>query len=693
MRRRSGTIEPMAKRRAPAAQARRSETQSPSPIASERRFGLSDPAICLSLFASVIFAYFPALKGGLLWDDRSHVTRPDLQTLHGLWRVWTDLTATQQYYPLLHSAFWIEYRIWGDAMLGYHLTNLALHATAACLVGMIARRLALPGAWPAAYIFGLHPVCVEAVAWISEQKSTLSAVFCLSAALIYLSFDSTRSLRFYFLAFPLFVLALLTKTVTATLPAALLVILWWKRGRIEKRDVMPLVPWLAVGAVGGLFTAWVEQTLIGAQGADFDMTMLQRVLVAGRAVCFYVGKLVWPVDLTFTYPRWIVNEHVWWQYLFPIAVVAVGMVCAWLSGRNRGPLAAFLLFVGTLFPVLGFLNVYPFRFSYVADHFQYLASLAIIVPVTSVLSAKVRHGYLLCGAVASVLGILTFQQSGIYKDEETLYRATLERNPMSWMAHHNLAKAIAETPGRLPEAIDEYQAALRIYPSFSETHNDFGNALSRIPGRLSDAVRELEIALRLNPNYAEAHYNLANVLVQIPDRLPDAIKEYRAALRIKPAMAEAHHNLGSALAETQGKLSEAIQEYQAALSIDPGFAEVHNDLGRALSQAGRISEGLAECEKAIRLKPDFAAAYNNHGTILSQMPGRMEDAIASYRSALQMRPDYAEAHNNLGTALAESGRLPEAIEEFQTALRVRPEFPGAQGNLETARQMLRGSRR
>src|SRR5437879_5458322 len=199
------------------------------------RIGPRDAATWALILCATLVAYLPALRGGLLWDDNMHVTRADLQRLHGLWRIWFDLGATRQYYPLLHSAFWLEHRIWGDAVLGYHLTNVALHAACACLVVMIVRRLGLPGAWLAGFLFALHPVFVEAVAWISEQKSTLSGVFCLAAALAYLDFDRTRRRSRYFLALGLFVLALMTKTVTATLPAVLLVIFWWQRGRIEWR--------------------------------------------------------------------------------------------------------------------------------------------------------------------------------------------------------------------------------------------------------------------------------------------------------------------------------------------------------------------------------------------------------------------------------------------------------------------------
>jgi hypothetical protein len=342
------------------------------------------------ILAAVLAAYWPALRGGLLWDDPAHITAPALQSLHGLWRIWFSLGATQQYYPLLHSAFWIEHRLWGDAVLGYHLANLAQHALAACLVVAIVRRLELPGAWLAGMVFALHPVCVEAVAWISEQKSTLSAVFYLSSALIYLGFDRTRRRSSYLWALGLFILALLTKTVTATLPMALLVIFWWQRGRLDwRRDIRPLLPWIALGAAAGLFTAWVERTLIGAQGAAYALTD-HPALPPGRPrdlVLRRQAALARQPDLQL--PALEAGPRRALAILYPLGVLAVAIGLCLLARRPR-PAGRLLLFVGTLFPVLGFFNIYPFLFSYVADHFQYLASLALIVPLSSLL-VFVRH--------------------------------------------------------------------------------------------------------------------------------------------------------------------------------------------------------------------------------------------------------------------------------------------------------------
>ncbi len=372
------------------------------------------------LVLATLLAYWPALRGGLIWDDSAHITRPDLRSLSGLSRIWFELGATQQYYPLLHSAFWIEHRLWGGTVLGYHLANVLLHASAALLVVLIVRRLQIPGAWLAGFIFALHPVCVNAVAWISEQKSTLSAVFYLGAALAYLHFDQTRRKTQYALALGLFVLALLAKTVTATLPAALLVVFWWRRGRLDwRRDVRPLIPWLIMGASAGLFTAWVERKFIGAEGPEFSLSLLDRCLLAGRVIWFYFAKLIWPGNLVFIYPHWTIDASLWWQYLFPFAVLVVAAALLLLARRWRGPLAGFLFFAGTLFPVLGFLNVYPFIYSYVADHFQYLASLGIIVPLSAAMalgagrfpSSARALAWAPAVALLATLGMLSWRQS------------------------------------------------------------------------------------------------------------------------------------------------------------------------------------------------------------------------------------------------------------------------------------------
>lgn len=538
------------------------------------------------VFAMTIVAYLPAMHGGILWDDEAHITREHLRSVDGLRRIWVELGATQQYYPLLHTAFWVEHKLWGDSLLGYHLTNVLLHAAAASLVFAIARKLQIPGALLIALVFAVHPVHVESVAWITEQKNTLSAVFYLAAMWCYLEFDRSRQPRHYWAALVLFVLGLLTKTVTATLPAALLVIFWWQRGTLSwRRDFLPLVPYFLLGAVAGLFTAWVERKLIGAEGAAFEMSFIDRGLLAGRVPWFYLSKLVWPQDLMFVYPRWRIDASVCWQWLFPAATIGMFVLLWLLRRRSRSPLAAWLYFVGTLFPALGFLNVYPFQFSFVADHFQYLASLGAIVFAVGLFAwwaddlQQPARDLSRAGAaiVILVLAMLTWQQAGIYANSIALYEATLARNPTSWMVLNNLGNAYTSA-GRANEAIELYRRALAVRPDYKQVHANLGIALGAV-GRNAEAIAELREAVRLQPESTSARYSLGYTLVSV-GQTDEGINHIREVVRLKPEAYRIRNNLG-VLLFTAGRYPEAIAEFEKVLQQQPDFAEARENLNRA----------------------------------------------------------------------------------------------------------------
>ncbi|HVZ62998.1 MAG TPA: tetratricopeptide repeat protein [Lacunisphaera sp.] len=608
-------------------------------------------AVFVLILAATLAAYFPALAGAMLWDDAGHVTSPALQSWAGLGRIWFEPGVTQQYYPLLHSAFWLEHRLWGDATLGYHLANVIEHALSAWLFALFLRRIALPGAMLAALIFALHPVAVESVAWISEQKNTLSTVFYLAAALAWLRFEDDRRPARYALATGWFVVALLTKTVTATLPGALLVLAWWRRGRLSWRgDVIPLLPWLALGLAAGLGTSWLERAQIGATGGDFALGPLARALLAGRVVWFYLGKLLWPAGLAFFYPRWAVDPGVPWQWLFPAAALAVLAAAAGWSRRDRGPLAAGLLFGGTLFPVLGFVNVYPFVFSYVADHFQYLASLAIIAFLTA---AAVRGFALLAWprwssrvvapALLCLLGALTWRQCHMYRDPLALYETTLARNPASWVAQLNLGTALDEA-GQTEAALPHLQRALALKPDFPETLNSLGNVLNRL-GRPAEALPLVERAVQLQPKFALAHNTRGVALMAL------------------------------------GSTAEGTAAFARAVELDSALPLAHVNLAWALANQNRIDEALTQFETAARLQPDAADLDFKWGLVLAQA-GRLADAVAHLQRAVTQQPDDPARHFLLGRALWSAGRRPEAVAQFEETLRLDPSHAGAREVLD-----------
>jgi tetratricopeptide (TPR) repeat protein len=514
---------------------------------------------------------------------------------------------------------------------------------------------------------------VEAVAWISEQKSTLSGFFYLAAALAYLHFDRSRRRSHYFLAFALFVLALLSKTVTATLPVALLTVFWWQRGRLEwSRDIRPLLPWVVIGAAAGLFTAWVESApkLIGAQGAQYSLTLPQRLLLAGRVPWFYLSKILVPWNLTFTYPHWKIDPADATQYLFPVALAALAGGLVWFARRsstamNRGPLASFLFFLATLFPVLGFLNVYPFRYSYVADHFQYLALLGVIVPVSAGLTLLARRfsidgiAAVAASAVLPItLGAATFHQSGMYRDYETLFRATLARNPGSAFAHSNLG-VILMSSDREAEAATEFQAAVHFAPDDADYRVNLGLALSHLPGRMADAMEEYRTALRIDPHLAAAHLNLGLALTSQPGQMQDAIGEYRKAIaefgtavRDQPDFWEAHFNLGLAYSQMPGHETDALAEFNAALRMKPDSAMVHFHLGNALHKMSRLPDAIAEYRASLSIEPDVPEVHYELAYALAQIPGRVPEAIAECRRMLLLKPGNGPGEELLKALLA-----------------------------------------
>ncbi|MGA2508579.1 MAG: tetratricopeptide repeat protein [Chitinispirillaceae bacterium] len=649
-----------------------------------------DLAWGLLLVAATFLAYRPAWNGQPVWDDDMHMTRPELRSAEGLVRIWTQPGATKQYYPLVHTVFWMEYHVWGASTLGCHLLNILLHVFSSLLLVRILRRLGIPGAaaWLSGGIFALHPVMVESVAWITELKNSLSGFFYLAAALAYLKFDREREKKHYVIALLLFLFGLLSKSVIVTLPVALLVVFWWKRGKIEwKRDVAPLVPFFAIGIISGLFTSWVERRFVGAEGSEFNLAFIDRCLIAGRAVWFYLCKLLWPANLIFIYPRWHIDAAAVWQYLFPAAFLLTVSIFWALRSRSRTPLAVLLYFAITLFPALGFFNVYPFRYSFVADHFQYLACIGpiaagatCIVQGTGLLRERLRRPLLplLCGVLLSILFLLSWNQSQMYSDAETLYRTTIIRNDC-WWAHNNLG-VLLTCMRRPDEAMAHFQKTLELNPNHAEAHNNLGVLLARM-GRTDEAMVHFQKAVELNPDYAEPHNNLGHLLADM-GRTDEAMAHFQKAVELNPDYAEPHNNLGHLLAAMR-RIDEAMVHYLKALEINPNYAEAHYNLGVLLSDMGRTDEAIAHYQKVLEFNPNHAEAHNNIGVLLADK-GRTDEALAHLLKAVELNPNYAKAHNNLGILLEQFERTDEAIAHFRKALEINPDAVGALKNLAFA---------
>jgi Flp pilus assembly protein TadD len=612
------------------------------------------PIILQSMLVAVtLLAYVPVISGGFTWDDDAYVTGNQLlKSPSGLGSIWFKPSALPQYYPLVHTTFWLEYHLWELRPAGYHLINILLHACNALLLWQALETLNVPGAALAGFLFALHPVNVESVAWITERKNVLSQFFYLLSLLSYLKFAPPEShaskrssqWKYYWLSLVAFLCALLSKTVTCTLPAAILLIDWWKHGRISRRDIARLLPMLIGGLTLAYTTIWLEKTHVGARGVDWTLSFVERCLIAGRALWFYAGKLIWPADLTFIYPKWTISAKSAAQYLFPGAAAAV-FLCLYLMRRRigRGPIVCICFFAGSLVPALGFFDIYPMLFSYVADHFQYLASMGLVAGFAAFCETGYRRfadgaswaKLAAAGLLCVVLSVLTWKQGEIYRSQETLWQDTLRKNPACWMAWENLGVYYAGQ-GRLDDAAASYSEALRLRPNDANIHCDIGTALFR-QGRFAEADAYFYTALRLRPLFYEAQFNLGMSLFS-QKRYAEAARYLQQALQLKGDEAEAHHILGRAMANL-GDPRGAVQHYRQALALNPKWPAAMNDLAwlLATAQDPEIRSG-AEAVRLARLACDSAGYHD---------------------------PNYLDT---LAAACAEAGDFPEAVRVVQMAL-------------------------
>ncbi|MCC6580414.1 MAG: tetratricopeptide repeat protein [Phycisphaeraceae bacterium] len=666
----------------------------------------------LLLVVLPIVAYLPAMRGGFIWDDDAHVTaNKTLDQPDALHQIWLVPGAVPQYYPLAHTAFWIQWKLFGKHPMGYHIVNVAMHVLSCLLLWRILRRLMIPGALLAAAIFALHPVHVESVAWITELKNTQSLLFYLLAAWAYLRFDPTiagddqarHRWLWYVPALLLFLAALWSKTVTASLPAALVLVILWKRGGLRWRDVWPVLPMFLVGGLAGLITIRMEKQFVGAVGSQFDFTLIDRVLIAGRAAWFYAMKLLWPAKLTFSYPRWTIDAGQAWQYAFPAAWLVV-LAALWFSRRKigSGPLVAVLFFLGTLVPALGFFDVWPFVYSFVADHFQYHASFGLIVLAAAGLSRLGWRQWMLAVPLLLLLAALTWKQGLIYRDLETLWRDTIAKNPSSWMAYNNLAgelivkkryaeaQAMAErsiainklndraynnaghaamAQEHYPQARDFVWQSIQINPANPSVYVDMGEILA-LTGEHAESIKWYRDAVRVEPGHVPGLVGLGRELAKL-DEPEESLATLREAATLKPDHPGARYYLALQLA-AMGQYAEAATHYELALKLKPDLAEAHNNYGTTLVQLGKVDDAIRQFRQALVLEPQLAEARRNLAAALA-IGGQPADAEASLRKLLAEHPQDADAALALGKLLAENGKDAEAEVFLQQALRAQPD--------------------
>lgn len=636
------------------------------------------------LAAVTIFAYQPAWHGGFLWDDDAYIINNELLTAPDGWqRIWFSLDSPSQYFPLTYSTFRIEHALWGLNTTGYHWVNLLFHVGNALLVWAVLARLGVPGSWLAAAIFALHPVQVESVAWITERKNVLMGFFFLLTLVAWIAFVDERTRRpriFYCLALIFFVLALSAKATACTLPAALFLILWLQKKPITVRRVIQIVPFVILGIGMGLLAVWWERYHQGTHRGVFPfLSPIERILVASRAVWFYLSKIFWPSNLTFIYPRWNISPSDLLDYI-PLLAGIAACVAIYLLRRylGRGIEAAAAFFVATLSPVLGFIMLFTFRYTFVADHYQYLACIGPIslasAGIVSLSDKFAQYRTVIVSAallIVASLGTLTWRQAATYADIEILWRTTLARNPECWMAHTNLGLVFLQE-GKIDDGIAHYRLALQMQPDSWDAEYNLGTALLG-KGQVDEALLHCERAVRMRPTDPDARVSLGNALQQ-KGRIDDAIAHYQQAMMLHPDHFLARYWLGHALLD-KGELDSAIQVCRSALSLRPLDADCHTTLAIALEEKGNPSEAIQHYQKALELAPKSIPTLTNLAWLLATS---QDASLRNGRKAVELatQADQLVGGTNalvlrtLAAAYAESGEFANAIRSARSAMQL-----------------------
>lgn len=647
--------------------------------------------IAISLLT--FFVYFPSLNNGFIWDDDDYIINNfSIQKTDGLKEIWFSFK-TPQYYPVVFSSFWLEHKLWGLNPTGYHLVNLLFHVFNALLVYAILFKLHRPVALAAALIFALHPVQVETVAWITERKNIFGAFFYLLTTFFYVRFYDSHRKQDYAVSLLSFAFALLSKSITVTFVIVPILIRWWQGRQFRKLHIFQLSPFVLFGLLAGLNTAYLEIVRVGAKGSSWSLPLLGKLVLPGKIILFYLYKLVFPFEFIFFYPKWQIDPSILWQWLPSVCVVLMAVVLYYYKEKiGKGAFALFLCFGASLFPALGFFNVFPMMYSYVADHFQYIASISAIILLCGTgefiiktivferisITPKKQQVviFFILVPIVSFLGFKSYSYSKVFESRETLFTDVIQKNPRAWMAHNNLGMVYISR-GDANKAHDQFQETLKIKPKDCTALNNLGN-LYKAQGMWVKAETAYRTCLESDPDFALAYNNLGLVYVHSGD-LQKARELFEKAVILNPMAHDTHLNLGLLFLK-QKNYDQSLTHYNKAIEIYPYYIEAHLQKGILYAQTGKKIEAREAFEKVLGLDPNNFHAHNNLG-ILLRHDNQVKAAAAYFREAVRLNSESVQARYNLGEALLRLGqkdearvqflhivqagyRLPEPIEEF-----------------------------
>ncbi len=650
------------------------------------------------LLILVVAAFWPSLGGGPLWQDAARITtNVSLRTWPGVARLWMHPNAQPLYTPMAATFLAAEHRSWHADLPRYRAVSFLLHLINVLLLWKILRRLNVRVAWLAAAVFAVHPICLQAVAWVSQQGTLLATTFALAAMLACLRWQRVEppppedSLWMppdwrgwlYPVALIFFTAAVLSHPMVVAMPPAMLLVLRW-RGREMRANIQWLLPFFAIAA--------------GVVGLEFCLapigrgsSMLDELRLFFPAMFFLTGKTLWPMPLHFVYPKW--NLHVADPLPYLLAVtVAAGMVIGWMRRRQgEGSYVVAMIYVIAIAVGVGFGMREWLPYSYAADYFEYFAGMALITAVLAAIFGLIEKR--LAGDAArslrfilglfflAVLSTLTWRAATAYSSETALWQAEIAKGNAGTVAHDRLGMILL-AEGKTAEASDHFKAALAL----DATDLDANAGLSRCletEGRLEEAAEQYNAAIQANPQQPLFYTALAGIYAT-QHKTDLAIETYQRAIAIAPGDESAHNNLGLLLVET-GQIGPAIWQYQEALKTNPDSVAVRLNLANALFRQGDLDQAAGQLQEVVRIDPFNFEAFMNSGAMLGQLR-EFDKAEQMFRAAVRVRGDSAEAFNNLGLSLAAQGKFNDAAFNFQRAVDLKQGYEEARQNLIKAKE-------
>lgn len=633
----------------------------------------------IALLAGVF--YSPSLRNDFIWDDDAYVYNNfTIQRPDGLKEIWFSYEMPQ-YYPIVFTSFWVEHKLWGLNPYGYHAVNLAIHIANAILIYMILLNLYPSLALAAGLLFALHPVQVETVAWVTERKNLLGCLFYLLAIFFYVKFFETGRRKHYVSSFVAFVLALLSKSITVSFVVVPLFIKWWRGQKIARADIVALWPFFLVGLACAVNTIFLEMYRVGAKGEAWVLSFAEHLILPGQIILFYITKILFPQELIFFYPRWELDAQQFWQWLPLVTVIMVGAVLYGQRKRiGRGAFANYCYFICAIFPALGIFNVYPMIFSYVADHFQYIASINLILLMAGAGAllfdrlllygnwrpdAKTRAAilYSVLSVVALFYGLKVMEHSKSFANLESQWQDVIKKNDRSSIAHNNLG-VVYRDQGRMDEAFGEFTKAIEIDPDNIEAHNNLGLYYYFID-RPDQALFEFNKALEINKDYASTYNNIGLIYLN-SDQEDKAYNYFTTAVELNPKLMEGHYNLAECYL-LNNQYDQAINELLITIGLSPKYHDAMQSLAQIYEKIGQTDNAIHWYQQAIAVNGNFPPYHNSLGIIFAQR-GAMREAIAEFQLALHGDPDFVAALVNSGNAFLLIGDEDRAISCFRRAL-------------------------